>query len=100
MMETQQSVQRVVGSIRTDTLLLDIDDFNALISILKRREENIIQALDYNLKYRGSSVEEETQQLKSLYSSLHELEKSRLEKENEILAKYDGVKVGDPKQKK
>jgi hypothetical protein len=91
---------KTVNSQKFELLLLDIDDFNALISILKRREENIIQLLDYNLKYRNSPKEEDIRHLRTLHSQLVELEKSRKSKEDQIIQKYINMKISDPKQKR
>lgn len=85
---------------KIDFLLLDIDDFNGLISILKRREENIIQVLDYNLKYKNSTKEEEITQLELLKTQLKDIEKTRITKEDQIVAKYSNLKITDARQKK
>lgn len=94
------SPARQFNNQKIELLLLDIDDFNGLISILKRREENIIQVLDYNLKYKNSAKEEEINQLELLKTQLKDIEKTRITKEDQIVAKYSNVKVTDPRQKK
>lgn len=66
-METQSGPKQN-GHNKKEQFLLDIDDFNSIISTLKRREENIIQALDYNLKFKNSLVEDEILQLDALYN--------------------------------
>jgi hypothetical protein len=58
-MDGINSTMKTVNSQRLEVVILDIDDLNTLISILKRREENIIQMLDYNLKYRASTKEDD-----------------------------------------
>jgi hypothetical protein len=99
-MELYSTASKTINSQRFDLFLLDIDDFNALISILKRREENIIQLLDYNLKYKNSSKEDDIRHLRTLYSQLLELERTRKGKEDQIIHKYFNIKISDGKQKR
>jgi hypothetical protein len=79
---------------------LQIDDLNHLIDSLKRREENIIQLLDYNLKFRGSSNHMDVVHLRGLYNQLEEREKKRIEQEDQIIQKYFDVHISDDYQKK
>ncbi len=94
------SPTRQFNNQKLELILLDIDDFNGLISILKRREENIIQVLDYNIKYKNSTKEEEINQLELLKNQLKDIEKTRILKEDQIVSKYANLKVTDPRQKK
>jgi hypothetical protein len=99
-MDPTNGTLKTTNSQKLEVVVLDIDDLNSLISILKRREENIIQILDYNLKYRASSKEDEVKQLKTLQMQLYELEKTRKGKEEQISSKYLNIKVSDGKQKR
>ncbi len=79
---------------------LQIDDLNSLIDSLKRREENIIQLLDYNLKFKTSSNQMDMTHLKGLYAQLTEREKKRIELEEQIIQKYVDLYVNDDYHKK
>lgn len=79
---------------------VEITDLNILISTLKKREENVIQLLDYTMKYYHSKVDEERNQLRDLSNEIDILEKNRQQVENHILQKYIDLKVSEPKQKK
>jgi len=92
-----------VASTKSQTIgasILQIEDLNNLIDSLKRREENIIQLLDYNLKYKNSSNHMDTIHLRGLYLQLHEREKKRIEQEELIIQKYTDLYVSDEYQKK
>ncbi len=79
---------------------LDITDLNAFIATLKKREENLIQLLDYLLKYKDSDNPEEFRQITNLNQELLQLERNRDIIEDEILAKYIDAKIFDGKQKR
>ena len=79
---------------------LQIEDLNTLIDSLKRREENIIQLLDYNLKFKSSGSHMDIVHLRGLYSQLIEREKKRIELEEQIIQKYVDLYVTDDYQKK
>lgn len=79
---------------------LQIDDLNCLIDSLKRREENIIQLLDYNIKYKGSGNQIDIVHLRGLYIQLNEREKRRVDQENLIIQKYSDLFISDDYQKK
>lgn len=93
----EASPSRVQGS---GAAALQIDDLNNLIDSLKRREENIIQLLDYNLKFRGSSHHMDVIHLRGLYNQLEEKEKKRIEQENIVIHKYLDLYISDDYQKK
>jgi len=80
--------------------VLQIEDLNSLIDSLKRREENIIQLVDYNLKFKGSTNHMDVVHLRSLYIQLNEREKKRVENEVVITEKYSDTYVTDDYQKK
>jgi len=80
--------------------VLQIEDLNSLIDSLKRREENIIQLVDYNLKFKGSTNHMDVVHLRSLYIQLNEREKKRLEHEEQVTEKYAELYVTDDYQKK
>jgi len=80
--------------------MLQIEDLNTLIDSLKRREENIIQLLDYNLKFKGSTNHMDVVHLRSLYIQLNEREKKRNEQEQSIINKYVNLYVNDEYQRK
>jgi hypothetical protein len=80
--------------------LLDIADLNIFIGTLKKREENLIQLLDYNLKFGNSENIDDIKQMKTLHNELFQLEKSREIIEDDLLFKYSDLRVSDPKQKK
>jgi len=82
------------------TTMLSIEDLNTLIDSLKRREENIIQLLDYNLKFKGSTNHMDVIHLRSLYIQLNEREKKRSEHEQAIVNKYVNLYINDEYQKK
>jgi hypothetical protein len=56
---------------------VDIMDLNLLISTLKKREENVIQLLDYTMKFANTKNEEERNQLDELKKEIDLLEKNR-----------------------
>lgn len=79
---------------------LQIEDLNTLIDSLKRREENIIQLLDYNLKFKASGTHMDTVHLRGLYAQLTEREKKRIELEEQVIQKYVDLYVNDDYHKK
>ena len=93
--------QETVSTITQATKLnLQIDDLNTLIDSLKRREENVIQLLDYNLKFKGSSNHMDVVHLRSLYIQLSERDKKRVQLEDFMLQKYENHYVNDEYQRK
>jgi hypothetical protein len=80
--------------------VLDITDLNIFIGSLKKREENLIQLLDYNLKFGNSENIDDIKQIKTLHNELFQLEKSREMIEDDLVFKYLDLKVSDLKQKK
>lgn len=79
---------------------LQIEDLNSLIDSLKRREENIIQLLDYNLKFKSSTNHMDVVHLRGLYIQLGDREKKRIEHEDATIVKYVDFHINDEYQKK
>jgi len=95
-----ESLNRSKGGDVINEKCLDVVDLNAFIGTLKKREENLIQLLDYHLKFKNSDKPSDLKQLKSLNDELLQLEKSREAFEDDILVKYSDLKIIDAKQKR
>ena len=79
---------------------LQIDDLNSLITVFKRREENIIQLMDLRIKCREAKTSEDKTLIPQLSEQIREIEIIRTEKEDQILLKYSNFSTTDDKQKR
>ena len=98
-MESLNTISKA-GDVIKNEKCLDVVDLNAFIGTLKKREENLIQLLDYNLKFKDSDNPSDLKQIRSLNDELLQLEKSREVLEDDILRKYSDLKIIDAKQKR
>lgn len=85
---------------RMEPYLLHVEDLNTLITFLKRREENMIQILNFKTKHQYSIHQEEKDRLQDLVEEIKKMEELRLEKEDEVVYKYLNHKISDEKQKR
>lgn len=83
-----------------DSLTIDPEDFNLLVECLKSREENLIELYDRNLKYKASTNRKELNKLQLVRSQHKALETEREQKEDEIVLKYQNLKIDDSSNKK
>jgi len=85
---------------KTESSNLQIDDLNSLITVFKRREENIIQLMDLRIKCREAKTSEDKTLILQLSDQIREIELIRTEKEDQILLKYSNLSTADDKQKR
>jgi len=85
---------------KLESSFLQIDDLNSLITVFKRREENIIQLMDLRIKCRETKTSEDKTLIPSLSDQIREIEAVRTEKEDQILFKYSNFTTNDDKQKR
>ncbi len=79
---------------------IQLEDLNILITVFKRREENIIQLLDLRVKSKKTKGHDEGMQVRLLNEQIQEIELNRAEKEDMILIKYCDHIVCEHKQKR
>ena len=79
---------------------LEVEDLNNLISVVKRREESLIQIIDFLHKPRKNKKTLISEAMAALQTQLLNLEIERKHKENNILRKYIGLKSDTERTKK
>lgn len=82
------------------TSALDIEDLNNMISIIKRREENLIQLLDFTSKPKKIMRASISKAMANLQEQLLNMENERKGNEDTILKKYVGFRTVETKTKK
>lgn len=88
------------GTQEAPLLTLEIEDLNNLISIIKRREENIIQLIDFLSKPRRIQDPHTSEAIKVLQLQLQSTENERKAQEDVAVKKYAGFRTMEAKVKK
>ena len=93
-----ENKKQIVQSINSQ-MKLEIQDMNSVVSLLKRREENYVEILDFLMKHILPKASE-IQETDNLYNQMVELESLRCTNEDLFLEKYKGYKTNKDHEKK
>ena len=93
-----ENKKQIVQSMNSQ-MKLEIQDMNSVVSLLKRREENYVEILDFLVKHILPNASE-TKEADNLYNQMVELESLRCTTEDLFLEKYKGYKTNKDYEKK